>query len=70
MIKKNYEERSMSKTEKNLFTECPECESKKIHLVVNDNGVREYYCPDCHYTFVPRYMMDENIQIVREQQLT
>ena len=51
--------------EKRLLTECPECESKKIHLVKNGNGTKEFYCPDCHYSFIPAYMMDENIQIVR-----
>ena len=48
------------------FKKCMNC-GKISRLVKFKDGTRKYYCKKCDCYYVPAWMMDENLSILREK---
>lgn len=56
--------------DKYKMDKCPWCESDEIQLITLNDCTRKYYCPRCDCYYIPGWMIDENLRILRNANMT
>ena len=47
--------------------ECPQCDRINIDTIENKDGTKEFVCLECGCRYVPSWLMDENIRVLRRK---
>lgn len=48
-------------------TSCPMCDNPECYLVEFPDGTKRYRCDKCDCYYIPAWLMDENLAVLRGQ---